>query len=277
MVPAAVYPVPEATESALALLLLLVAVVLPIYLLVFRPVVRRDTWGIAEMVGIAMLFILALPLLAIMAGLAEPITLVGLSVITIVQNALFVGLPAYVVTVRYGLTPARLGARFDGWPRLAAIGAVIALLTLPLSIGSENLAVFLLGLIEGPTQAAARAAAEHLSDPLQPILTTLAGVAPVGWVLFLLTVVVPIGEETFFRGFVYGGLRTRWGAVAGTLVSAAFFSAVHAQVVHGLPIFLLGVVLALLYERTGSLLPPMIAHAVNNVIAVLSVWRDWGF
>jgi membrane protease YdiL (CAAX protease family) len=35
------------------------------------------------------------------------------------------------------------------------------------------------------------------------------------------------------------------------------------------------VILAALYQRTGSLLPPIVAHGINNVIAVVSIWRGW--
>jgi membrane protease YdiL (CAAX protease family) len=85
-----------------------------------------------------------------------------------------------------------------------------------------------------------------------------------------------VGEEVFFRGFVYGGLRARWGLTAAALASAVFFAAVHMQVVHALPIFILGLVLALLYERSGGLLTSIVTHSINNVIAALSIWRGWG-
>ncbi len=275
MVPTSVYPVPELAFATIALLILLAALALSVYLLVLRPVGRRETWGIGEIVAISILFLFALPMAAILTGLAQPLTLGALSIVTIVQNVLFAGLSAYVVTVRYGLKLPRLGVRFDGWSTLLLSGVAAAALTVPLALASEHVAIYLLGIIEGPAQAAARAAAEHMSDPLRPVFETLSGLAPASWLLFLLAVIVPIGEEVFFRGLVYGGLRARWGVVAATLASAVFFSAVHVQVVHAFPIFVLGVFLAVLYERTGSLLPAIVTHAINNVIAVLAIWRGW--
>jgi membrane protease YdiL (CAAX protease family) len=152
----------------------------------------------------------------------------------------------------------------------------VAAAVVPLSLVSEKLAVFLIGLFKGHEAARALAAYEHLQDPLRPMLQS-AGLSFAPLILILLAVVVPIGEEVFFRGLVYGGLRSRWGVAIGALSSAAFFAAVHTQVVHALPIFALGLLLALAYERTGSLVPAMVAHGINNIVAVLSVWRGWTF
>jgi hypothetical protein len=109
-----------------------------------------------------------------------------------------------------------------------------------------------------------------LTGILQRPLTT----TQIVWIVLLVCVLVPIGEEMFFRGFVYGTLR-RWGVTAATVLSALFFGAVHQQVVHFLPIVVLGAILALLYERTGSLLPAMLVHAVNNLVAVLGTLYQW--
>lgn len=276
MSPAAVYPVPQSTSETSALFFLLILVAVPVYLLVYQPADRRGVWGLSEMVGITVLFLLTLPLAAMMAGITMPLSLWNLSVITIVQNVTLAGLPAYVTIVRYRLPLTALGLRGARWVRWGVLGVLAAAVMVPLATASEQLAVYLLGLIEGPAQAAARAAAEHLDDPLQPVMDSLSGIAPTVWFLILLAVAVPIGEEVFFRGFVYGGLRSRWGVIVATLGSAAFFAAVHMQIVHALPIFILGLALAALYERTRSLVPAMVVHALNNVLAVISIWRGWG-
>lgn len=276
MGPVAVYPIPQYAAQTSELLFLLITAAVPIYLLVFYPADRRGVWGPVEIAGITLLFMLTLPLAATMVGIDLPLSLWSLSLITIVQNVLLVALPLYVAMVKYRLPPESLGLRGERWLRWSLLGAAAAAVVVPLASESESLAVYVIGLIEGPAQAAARVAAEHLEDPLQPVMDTLRGIAPAAWFLILLAVVVPIGEEIFFRGFVYGGLRDRWGSVIAALVSAAFFSTVHMQVVHALPIFVLGLVLALLYERTRSLVPAIVVHSLNNIIAVVSVWRGWG-
>jgi membrane protease YdiL (CAAX protease family) len=88
------------------------------------------------------------------------------------------------------------------------------------------------------------------------------------------SVIAPIAEETFFRGFLYGWLRRRvplWAAVA---LSALVFSAAHAELALLIPIFVLGCLLALVYERSGSLLPGMIIHAVFNLIGITLIFAS---
>jgi membrane protease YdiL (CAAX protease family) len=228
------------------------------------------------MLAMTALFILALPLAAQLLGVGAQLSLFELSVAAVAQNVMLGGLSAYVVMTRYHLPAAALGIQASGWRRLFLIGAVAAAAAVPLSNVAERVAVYAIGLITGPQQAALMVAQEHLDDPLVPLLDTLVGALPVTWFLVLLCVVVPVGEEIFFRGFVYGGLRARWGAPLALLISSAFFAAVHLQIVHALPIFVLGIVFGLIYHRTGSLLPAMAAHGLNNLIAVVSLWRGWG-
>jgi membrane protease YdiL (CAAX protease family) len=276
MIPAAVYPVPLSNEILFSVLLIAVIVGVCVYVLAFRPLGGERTWGPAEIIAMTVLFVVALPLAAQLLGVGQELSLVELSIAAIAQNVLLAGLSAYVVTARYRLPAIALGMRAPGWRRLSLIGVLAAAAAVPLSSGGERLAIYVIGLITTPQQAASMVAQEHLSDPLAPVIDTLAGALPITWLLVLLCVVVPIGEEIFFRGFVYGGLRARWGAPLALLVSSAFFAAVHLQVVHAFPIFLLGIVFAVVYHRTGSLVPAMVAHGLNNLIAVLSLWRGWG-
>ncbi len=89
-------------------------------------------------------------------------------------------------------------------------------------------------------------------------------------VFFTLFVAVlgPIFEEIFFRGFAYTALRARFGASAAMILTALVFSALHLNLTAFLPIFFLGIFLAYLYEKTGSLVPSMTAHVLHNVIMV---------
>ena len=76
---------------------------------------------------------------------------------------------------------------------------------------------------------------------------------------------VPFAEELLFRGVLYGWLR-RWGVVAATAVSAVVFGLFHLAPVLLVPTVLIGVVNALLYERSGSIWPAVVAHAANNIV-----------
>jgi len=84
----------------------------------------------------------------------------------------------------------------------------------------------------------------------------------------VIAVIVPIGEEFIFRGLLYGGLRRVMGAGAAIIISAILFASVHDAWSDRVPLFVLGAVFAWLYERTRSLVAPIVAHAVNNAIAL---------
>ena len=89
-------------------------------------------------------------------------------------------------------------------------------------------------------------------------------------------ILVPIAEETFFRGVLYRWLRDKWGMVAGALISGLIFGAAHFEPATVVPAILLGVVLALVYERSRSLWPSIIIHALNNLSAVILLYALLG-
>lgn len=83
-------------------------------------------------------------------------------------------------------------------------------------------------------------------------------------------IISPIYEEIFYRGFLYRWFRVKWGVSAGILLSSFVFMLVHIPTYNTLPInFLSGVIFSWTYEKTGSLYPGMIIHAVFNGIAVV--------
>lgn len=78
-------------------------------------------------------------------------------------------------------------------------------------------------------------------------------------------VLVPIGEELLFRGVLYGGLR-RYGAIVATIASACLFGLAHGINVVLPAAIIVGVVNAVLYEKSGSIWPAVLTHGVNNTI-----------
>lgn len=285
--------------------LLLLALVLPLYLLFARPpggVVRcpscgsatlshRATclhcdqpipfdsrpamWGLGEIVGIALVFGLTLPVIAASLGIGEAPEFREFSIYAVVQSALLAALSLYVVTRRYRRSPELLGLRTDRLPILAGVGVVVAAAMVFISVGVEEVSIALVGALIGRERAMQMAEAEHMRNPVTEILTSGVTAPELIWVLLVLCVMVPVAEEMFFRGFVYRGLRARWGVLAGALASAAFFGVVHLEVVHFLPIFVLGIALAYTFERTGSLIPAIVIHALNNVVAVFGTMYRW--
>jgi len=84
----------------------------------------------------------------------------------------------------------------------------------------------------------------------------------------IIGLLAPFAEEVFFRGFLLAALVSVIGGLRGALASAAIFSVAHLNVGTLVPIFVMGMLLAWLYLRTGSIWPPFVAHAAQNLIAL---------
>jgi uncharacterized protein len=87
---------------------------------------------------------------------------------------------------------------------------------------------------------------------------------------FLVSVVAPIGEEFFFRGFFYGALRNWRGPWLAAMLTGLVFGIVHfssSNVAFLLPLAFFGFALCVLYEKTGSLYPCIALHCANNAVA----------
>jgi len=81
----------------------------------------------------------------------------------------------------------------------------------------------------------------------------------------------PIFEELAFRGLLYPTLRLRLPAWPAALLSAALFGVAHGYGLQGFAaVTWSGMIWALGYERTRSLLPGMLAHAASNLMATTS-------
>lgn len=91
----------------------------------------------------------------------------------------------------------------------------------------------------------------------------------IGWELLGSALITPFLEELLHRGVVYGRLRRRMSMWPAVVISALVFAALHFNIVQFVYAFLLGVVFALIVEKTGKLYPAIIAHVVANGIAVI--------
>jgi uncharacterized protein len=76
---------------------------------------------------------------------------------------------------------------------------------------------------------------------------------------------IPVAEELLFRGVLYPSFRRSLGRRRAIWASAVLFGAVHFNLMTFLPLTLLGLLLAWLYERTGNLLAPIVAHSTFNL------------
>lgn len=92
-----------------------------------------------------------------------------------------------------------------------------------------------------------------------------------------LIVLAPIAEEIICRGAVYGGLRHKLGVVPSVILGGIVFGVIHLDGWISLVMMFMGMVMCVVYEKTGSLIYPIILHMINNVVSMVSMYLGIGF
>lgn len=82
-------------------------------------------------------------------------------------------------------------------------------------------------------------------------------------------VLAPLGEELIFRGFLYGVSKKYTGPIFSIITSSLIFAVVHGHAPILLPLFIVGAILAIIYELSGSLWTSIILHSLFNLINVI--------
>lgn len=91
--------------------------------------------------------------------------------------------------------------------------------------------------------------------------------------LFIIVAIIgPLFEEVLYRGILYTAFRNRIGVPWGMVVSGIIFGVAHGDVWRFLPLTLGGIALAYIYERSGNIYTPWIAHGVWNGIVAVGVY-----
>ena len=90
-------------------------------------------------------------------------------------------------------------------------------------------------------------------------------------IIVLAVSLAPLAEEFIFRFFLYGVMKRYFGRVVAVLASALLFAAVHAHLPSFAPLFVLGSCFAIAYEWSGSILVPMMMHALFNAITLTAL------
>jgi membrane protease YdiL (CAAX protease family) len=96
---------------------------------------------------------------------------------------------------------------------------------------------------------------------------SLTAISLVEYVIF-----APVFEELAFRGLLFAILRRKFRFLPAALISASIFAIAHGYGLVGfISVLWSGVLWAWLYEKTGSLLPGILAHTINNLLVCLAV------
>ena len=91
------------------------------------------------------------------------------------------------------------------------------------------------------------------------------------WGVLAITIGAPLVEELLFRGALQGLMRP-CGSAAAVFGPALLFALLHMNLSQGITAFLCGIFLGWLTERTGSVLPGMMLHLINNCIAFADIY-----
>lgn len=187
------------------------------------------------------------------ASLAKPL---GFSGVSTALFQLLIGLGAIVLTLVFLLKVTRLKTRDL---RIMLPAPWSPGFCLPVFLGVANLANLAGALINRLTGSPATS--EMLPSGGPELL-----------VQFLALCVMPaIAEELLFRG-AFQGLMRPCGSAAAIFAPALLFGVLHLDLAQGLTAFACGVFLGWLAERSGSILPGMLLHLVNNALAFLTIY-----
>jgi len=171
-----------------------------------------------------------------------------------------INLPVLVLAYRHLLRPTGVG--FGQWlvlqpspSRWSRLGLVI-----PAVLAAGMFGEWALGLVADSLHLTSHWT-EWFDEDLVWGTTPVLATSLVEYVLM-----APVFEELVFRGLLFATLRRRLGWTASALVSTAIFAAAHGYGMLGFAsVFWTGVLWAWAYEKTGSLLPGMMAHSINNL------------
>ena len=188
---------------------------------------------------------------------------------TVVQDIGFVAVALGLAVIAGRARPGDFGLRLPrlwpalGWSALAYVGVAVT----------------------GALAALAFSVTDQEQENVLEALGIAKGSGLVVLAAFVVCVLAPLAEEFLFRGFVFTALRG-WGVAIAAIVSGLIFGGIHITNYLGedwrlaaasiITLSTFGVILALLFWRTGSLLPCIGLHAVNNSIA-FGVMQKWSW
>ena len=207
--------------------------------------------GGVEVLGVYAISVAAFVAVSGLVQQAHPALMVTLPLLAVATPALlhrFLGAYPAATTLHWVAPPRR------AWP--ATLLAIPAAIALSIALGQMQAPFFPDG--GAGTEEAMRAVLDRLrADGGLVLLIACIALAPA------------ICEELLCRGTLLAGLRRSLGVRSAVLVSAFLFAALHLQPDRFMPQAILGVVLAMLVLRTGSVWPAILLHFGHNAGVVL--------
>ena len=213
------------------------------------PVNDAAIWGLKEIIYI---FAFRAIFGYVAARLAGPYTgeLTGV-VVTLADRTLTIILIYLIVRRLTEGWQQALGLKTGGLARQIVIGLAAGVgLLAALSIGEKVLYRFL--------------AVELQTHPLIGSAFGAGSFSQFLWPLLAGGIFTPVAEEMLYRGMIYPAAARRAGVAAGVVISVIVFTVFHFNLYWLGEIFFAGLVFTLLYIKTRSIIPGIIAHAAVN-------------
>lgn len=194
-----------------------------------------------------------------MQWVGVPLSSVDSTIFTTVANifvytlalALIIGLPWLIKKSR--TTTEELGIKRPRWTDIAwLIGGVVAYIVLTVVV-TVTMRLLL------PDA--------NYNEPQDTGFNTITTSWQFALTFISLVIVPPLAEEFIFRGYLFGKLLKYVPAAVAVLASAALFAVAHGQFNVALDTFALGIVLAVLRLKTGSIWMSVALHALKNGVA----------
>lgn len=111
-----------------------------------------------------------------------------------------------------------------------------------------------------------------LAQDQEIVFTQAKAVGEIALAFVALVVIAPIVEEIVFRGFMLPTFAKKFGWRPAVLMTSLLFGLVHWQLNVGIITFIMGLLLAWLYKKTGSLWPAILFHSLKNLVAFLIIF-----
>ena len=110
--------------------------------------------------------------------------------------------------------------------------------------------------------------AGFLVSALMGLLDWIRNIMEQSFDILAIAIIGPVLEEILFRGAITRALLQQYNPTKAILISALLFGVFHINPAQILPAFLIGILLAWTYYKTGSLIPCILMHVLNNSLSV---------
>lgn len=207
-----------------------------------------------DLAGVAFVFLVYAGLVLSMAGQSGPVVLKAADLwVNIGFQFIMAGVVAALVVRRVSIVDW-LGLRWPSWPWVILLAPGTVLFMWAFFHGLEQ--VGYMKWMESLGVQTLQDSVKLLQDEKKPEI--------LGLMAFTAVIAAPLCEEVVFRGYFYPVMKCFSGSRVAAFCSALVFSCAHGSLSALLPLFVFGLLLVFLYEKTGSLWAPIAAHFCFN-------------